>query len=74
MHGWRGKLLRVNLSTEEISTDLLPPRMTKEPMPEGGSKGSVCHLDEMLDDYYALRGWSNDGIPSPEKLAELGID
>ncbi len=47
--------------------------MTKEPLPDGGSKGSVCHLDEMLDDYYALRGWSNDGIPGPEKLAELGI-
>ncbi len=54
--------------------DSLPPRMTKDPMPNGGSKGSICHLDEMLDDYYARRGWSNDGIPSPEKLAELGID
>ncbi len=54
--------------------DSLPPRMTKDPLPDGGSKGSVCHLEDMLDDYYALRGWSNDGIPLPEKLSELGID
>lgn len=53
--------------------DSLPPRMTQDPLPDGGSKGSVCHLEEMLDDYYALRGWSNEGIPSPEKLAELGL-
>jgi aldehyde:ferredoxin oxidoreductase len=27
----------------------------------------------MLNDYYTIRGWSNDGIPFPEKLSELGI-
>ncbi len=53
--------------------DSLPPRLTKDPLPDGTSGGSVCHLDEMLDDYYALRGWSNDGVPTPEKLSELGI-
>ncbi|MBA3012919.1 MAG: aldehyde ferredoxin oxidoreductase family protein [Proteobacteria bacterium] len=53
--------------------DSLPPRMTKEPLPDGSAKGSVCHLEEMLDDYYVLRGWSDNGIPGPEKLAELGL-
>jgi aldehyde:ferredoxin oxidoreductase len=64
-------LVRAGFTRKE---DSLPPRMTKDPLPDGSSKGSVCHLDEMLDDYYALRGWSNDGIPGPEKLAELGIE
>jgi len=53
--------------------DSLPPRITQEPMPEGPSKGQVCHLEEMLDGYYKVRGWSNKGIPGQAKLAELGL-
>jgi aldehyde:ferredoxin oxidoreductase len=26
-----------------------------------------------LDDYYAVRGWTADGIPTVEKLTELGL-
>jgi aldehyde:ferredoxin oxidoreductase len=53
--------------------DTLPPRFLKEPMPEGPAKGRVSKLDEMLPEYYSLRGWSADGVPSPGKLAELGL-
>ncbi|MCP4348088.1 MAG: aldehyde ferredoxin oxidoreductase family protein [Desulfobacterales bacterium] len=54
--------------------DSLPPRLTKEPMPLGPAKGSVCHLDEMLDEYYQVQEWTKDGIPTEEKLKELGLD
>ncbi|MCG8532719.1 MAG: aldehyde ferredoxin oxidoreductase C-terminal domain-containing protein, partial [Desulfovibrionales bacterium] len=54
--------------------DSLPPRMTQEALPDGGAQGSVCHLDKMLDEYYQVRGWTPDGIPTPEKLGELGIE
>ena len=54
--------------------DTLPPRITSEPMPEGPAKGMVCHLEPMLDIYYKLRNWTNDGIPSDEKLEELGLN
>jgi aldehyde:ferredoxin oxidoreductase len=27
----------------------------------------------MLAEYYALRGWSPEGIPAPETLARLGL-
>ena len=53
--------------------DSLPDRLTKTPAPTGPAKGMVCHLDEMLDDYYLHRGWTNDGIPTNEKLASLGL-
>ncbi len=53
--------------------DSLPPRITTEPMPDGPAKGMVCHLDEMLDEYYRLRGWDNNGIPDHAKLQELGL-
>ncbi len=53
--------------------DLLPSRLTREPMPAGPSEGMVCHLDEMLDEYYQVQGWTPDGLPTPERLEELGL-
>lgn len=53
--------------------DTLPPRMLKEPMPDGPGKGMVCHLEEMLEEYYPVRGWTPEGVPTPEKLRELGL-
>ncbi|RLG61541.1 aldehyde ferredoxin oxidoreductase [Candidatus Geothermarchaeota archaeon] len=52
--------------------DTLPKRLLEEPMPEGPSKGYVVKLDEMLDEYYKVRGWV-DGRPTREKLEELGL-
>jgi len=28
----------------------------------------------MLDDYYEARNWTKEGIPTAEKLKELGIE
>ena len=53
--------------------DTLPPRLLKEALPEGPAKGKVCELDEMLPEYYQLRGWTPEGVPTSEKLAELGL-
>ncbi|MBW1650089.1 MAG: aldehyde ferredoxin oxidoreductase family protein [Deltaproteobacteria bacterium] len=53
--------------------DSLPKRLTATPMPEGPVKGNICHLDEMLDEYYKERGWTQDGIPEDSKLEELGL-
>jgi aldehyde:ferredoxin oxidoreductase len=56
--------------------DLLPYRVMNEPIPDGKLKGRHCpqeELDKMLDQYYALRGWTREGIPTPEKLHELGL-
>jgi aldehyde:ferredoxin oxidoreductase len=53
--------------------DTLPPRITREPMPSGPAKGMVCHLEEMLAPYYRLRGWTPEGVPTEQKLRELGL-
>jgi len=53
--------------------DTLPKRMLEEPMPEGPAKEMVAHLSEMLPEYYKLRGWDTNGVPTPEKLQELGL-
>jgi aldehyde:ferredoxin oxidoreductase len=44
--------------------DTLPARLLNEPMPDGEAKGKkVEGLDIMLDEYYELRGWDNQGVP-----------
>ncbi len=53
--------------------DTLPPRLLKEPMPSGPSKGLVHPLDKLLPEYYGLRGWDAKGIPTKARLAELGL-
>ncbi len=53
--------------------DALPRRCLEEPMPEGPAKGHVVELETMLNEYYAIRGWDEDGIPSGETLERLGL-
>jgi aldehyde:ferredoxin oxidoreductase len=43
--------------------DTLPDRFTKEPLTEGASKGHVVPVEEMVKDYYRLRGWDEKGVP-----------
>jgi len=42
--------------------DRLPKRLHKEALPEGGSL-SEAEMEYMLQDYYKLRGWDDQGIP-----------
>ncbi len=53
--------------------DTLPQRMLKEPMAEGPAKGQVCKLNEMLPEYYEIRGWNKKGVPTEDKLKALGL-
>ena len=53
--------------------DEIPKRFLEDPMPEGPKKGQVLRLDEMLGEYYNLRGWV-EGKPTKAKLKELGLD
>ncbi|MGH4139757.1 aldehyde ferredoxin oxidoreductase family protein [Clostridium sp.] len=53
--------------------DTLPERLLKEPLPEGPGKGMVVELDTMLGEYYSLRGWDKESIPTEAKIKELSI-
>ena len=55
------------------SQDKLPKRMLEEPLPDGPTKGEVCKLSQMLPDFYEVRGWGSDGIPTEAKLQSLGL-
>ena len=62
--------LRAGLTRED---DTLPERCLKEPIKSGPAKGEVSRLAEMLPEYYALRGWDANGIPTQERLKQLSL-
>jgi len=56
--------------------DTLPLRIMEQPSPLGPAEGKVITVDilnKMLDEYYALRGWDQNGIPTDETLRRLGL-
>lgn len=58
------------------SWDIPPARVYEEKLVGGTTGGAVLERDKieaMLDDYYNLRGWTKDGIPTDAKLRELGL-
>jgi len=68
--------IREGKGTREYDT--LPPKIMSVPVPdEGIAKGAVVTQKEFdigLDDYYEVRGWTKEGIPTVEKLKELGLN
>ena len=53
--------------------DTLPTRFLEVPLPDGASKGQVAKLDVTLPEYYEIRGWNTEGIPTESKLEELSL-
>jgi len=58
--------------------DHMPWKVMNVPIPdEGVAKGSFvsqADLDLLLDDYYEVRGWTKEGLPTVEKLNEIGMN
>ncbi|MEM4297851.1 MAG: aldehyde ferredoxin oxidoreductase C-terminal domain-containing protein, partial [Nitrososphaerota archaeon] len=57
--------------------DRWPDRFYEEEVPDGPSKGSVLKrnkIEEVLGEYYRLRGWDELGIPTKERLITLGLE
>jgi len=44
--------------------DTLPRRLLTLPRPSGSAQGVLPDLEGMLAEYYQLRGWTADGVPS----------
>lgn len=52
--------------------DRLPERFATEPGSD--DEKHTVDVSKMLPEYYAIRGWDENGIPKPEHLKKLGID
>jgi aldehyde:ferredoxin oxidoreductase len=53
--------------------DDLPPRLKTEPAKTGPAKGLVNGVEKMLPEYYEVRGWTPEGVPTKETLERLGL-
>jgi len=53
--------------------DTLSERLLKEKRGAGPAGENLPPLGTMLEEYYASRGWDEDGKPTKEKLEELGL-
>ncbi|MFW6266549.1 MAG: aldehyde ferredoxin oxidoreductase family protein [Halanaerobiales bacterium] len=58
----------------EPDQDSLPSRFTEDPLPDGPQKGVTSHYEEILPEYYEIRGWSEDGYISDAKMEELELN
>jgi len=65
--------LREGLDTKQ---DTLPPRLLQESFSKGQAKGVAMTekaYQQCLQEYYSLRGWDANGIPTAKKLQQLGL-
>ena len=56
--------------------DHLMGKWAREPVPNGKYKGELIDPEQwerMLDEYYRLRGWDKNGVPTIEKLTQLNL-
>jgi aldehyde:ferredoxin oxidoreductase len=72
-------LERVILNREGVrrGDDLLPERFGHEKIPSGPTQGRILTPDMyavMLDEYYRLRGWDGQGVPTADTLRRLELE
>ncbi len=54
--------------------DTLPKRLMKDMAAKSGpAKGRVNDLHKMLPEYYEIRGWTPEGVPTDETRQRLGL-
>jgi aldehyde:ferredoxin oxidoreductase len=56
--------------------DMPAQRFYKEAPKSGATKGQITKIEDvnrLLDMYYEQRGWSSNGLPTPETIEKLGL-
>jgi len=53
--------------------DTLPKRLLKDVAKSGPATGKVNDLHKMLPEYYELRGWTPEGVPTDVTRSRLGL-
>lgn len=70
---WNMERLFNNAAGLTRKDDDLPPRLKTEAAKAGPAKGLVSGIDKMLPEYYSIRGWTEEGVPTEATLARLGL-
>lgn len=62
-----------NAAGFSAADDKLPERLVKDAAKTGPAEGLTNQLEKMLPEYYELRGWTPEGVPTNETLGRLGL-
>jgi aldehyde:ferredoxin oxidoreductase len=70
-----GRLFSIRQGLKRADDDL-PPRFKEERLPFEGRKEKIPQetLDRMIAEFYKVRGWDENGVPTSKLLKELGIE
>jgi aldehyde:ferredoxin oxidoreductase len=67
------RLFNYRLKAWDSAEDTWADKRAYEPAKMGIFKGKAVPWDEILQDYYAVRGWSDKGVPTRTTLNRLGL-
>jgi aldehyde:ferredoxin oxidoreductase len=70
---WNMERMFNNRAGFTAADDNLPERLLKDAAKTGPAKGLVSGLDKMLPEYYELRGWTKEGVPTNETIDRLAM-
>jgi aldehyde:ferredoxin oxidoreductase len=70
---WNMERVFNNAAGFTAKDDDLPPRLKTEAAKTGPAKGLVSGIDKMRPEYYKVRGWTPEGVPTKETLDRLGL-
>lgn len=70
---WNMERIFNNKAGFTAADDNLPERLVKDAAKTGPAEGLVAGIDKMLPEYYDLRGWTQDGVPTNETLERLAV-
>lgn len=61
---------RIGISRKD---DYLPPRLQYHDRKTGAAAGLLPNMTKLLTEYYQIRGWDSEGMPTVEKLETLDL-
>jgi aldehyde:ferredoxin oxidoreductase len=70
---WNMERLFNNAAGFTAKDDDLPPRLKTEAAKTGPAMGLVSGIDKMRPEYYQVRGWTPEGVPTKATLDRLGL-
>ena len=68
------RLYNYKIKGWDVKDDRFAGKLAYEEGEVGIYKGKIVPWDEILQEYYKLRGWTPRGLPTKEKLIELKMD
>jgi aldehyde:ferredoxin oxidoreductase len=67
------RLFNYRLKGWDYRNDAWADKRAYEPAESGIYRGKVIPWDDTLQEYYAIRGWSKEGIPTQSKITQLKL-